>query len=220
MSARARVVRVLLVDDHRLVAEAIAHVLGAAEGISVVGLVTTVADVSRIDVRPDVVLMDYVLPDGTGSEATRIAKARWPRARVIMLSSRDDPETILEAVRAGADGYLTKADALASVADAVRAVMAGEVLLPPELVGTIARLLQEPPATGPPLQRLTPRELQVLRRLSAGESSRSIAATLGLSTETVRTHVQAVRRKLGARSRLEAVATATRRGLIGPPSDR
>ena len=209
----------LLVDDHQLVAEAIAHVLDAADGIAVVGSITSVSAVREVDARPDVVLMDYVLPDGTGAEATRIAKARWPRVRVIMLTSIDADETILETVRAGSDGYLTKGRALADVSGAVRAVMAGEVLLPPEVIGTIARRLEVQSAIRP-VQSLTARELEVLSHLSAGESSRHIAATLDISTETVRSHVQAIRRKLGARSRLEAVATAIRRGLIAAPSER
>ena len=214
-----RLIRVLLVDDHRLVAEAIGRVLEATDDIAVIGVAASVADLTRFDERPDVVLMDYVLPDGSGAEATRLARARWPHARVIMLTSVSADETILESVRAGADGYLTKDRALADVTAAVRAAVAGEVLLPPEVLTAIAQRLNRAQAE-PAVQALTPREIEVLRCLGAGSSSGAIALDLALSPATVRTHVEAIRRKLGARSRLEAVTVALRHGLIQPPMKR
>lgn len=213
----APLIRVLLVDDHRLVAEAISRVLSASDDIVVLGMAMSVAALAGFKQRPDVILMDYMLPDGTGAEATRIAKARWPRVRVVMLTSIDAGETIVETVQAGADGYLTKDRALAEVVPAVRSVNAGEILLPPEIIGEIAKRLEDPHHESP-VQALTGRELEVLRHLGVGASGRTIAAELKLSTETVRTHVQAIRRKLGASSRLEAVAIALRRRLIEPPS--
>lgn len=209
-------IRVLLVDDHRLVAEAVKHVLGAQDDMSVIGVVGSVTELARFAERPDVVLMDYLLTDGTGAEGTRLAKARWPRTKVVMVSGIDDPETILETVQAGADGYLTKGGPLREVASAVRSVHAGQILLPPEVMAQIAARLHEARREAPLPAPLTARELEVLRHLGAGHSGRTIAAELNVSAETVRTHVQAVRRKLGAKSRLEAVAIGLRRRLIEP----
>ena len=211
------VIRVVLVDDHQLVAQAIERFLNACDDITVIGVAGSVAELARFSARPDVVLMDYALPDGTGAEATRIAKARWPRVRVVMLTGSGGNETTLETMQAGADGYLTKGRALDDVVSAVRSVAAGDVLLPAGIIGEMAQRLHEKPRHPPLAQALTGRELEVLRHLCAGRSSRVIASDLNLSPETVRTHVQAIRRKLGASSRLEAVAIALRRRLIEPP---
>lgn len=213
-------IRVLLVDDHQLVAQAIERFLNARDDIAVIGVAGSVAELAGFSLRPDVVLMDYALPDGTGAEATRIAKARWPRVRVVMLTGSAGNETTLETMQAGADGYLTKGRALDDVVSAVRSVGAGEILLPPSVIGDMVQRLNEAPRQQPLAQPLTGRELEVLRHLGTGKSSRVIAAQLNLSHETVRTHVQAIRRKLGASSRLEAVAIALRRGLIEPPGER
>lgn len=218
--ASRRPIQVLLVDDHQLVAQAIERFLNARDDIAVIGVAGSVAELARFSSRPDVVLMDYLLPDGTGAEATRIAKARWPRVRVVMLTGTAGNETTLESVQAGADGYLTKGGRLDEVVSAVRSVRSGEIQLQPGVLGEIARRLHDAPRQPPLAQALTGRELEVLRHLGGGSSSRAIAAELNISTETVRTHVQAVRRKLGASSRLEAVAIALRRGLIGPPGGR
>jgi DNA-binding NarL/FixJ family response regulator len=164
--------------------------------------------------------MDYLLPDGTGAEATRIAKARWPRVRVVMLTGSGGNQTTLESVQAGADGYLTKGGRLDEVVSAVRSVRFGGIQLEPGVIGEIAQRLNDAPRQAPLAQALTGRELEVLRHLGGGRSGRAIAAELNLSPETVRTHIQAIRRKLGASSRLEAVAIALRRGLIEPPGER
>ena len=112
-----RPIRVLLVDDHRLIPESLARVLGAEADIRIVGIAGSVAEAKELaNAEPlDVVLMDYRLPDGTGVEATRAIKARWPSARVVMLTGVDDDETLLESIQAGADGYLTKDKALEDV---------------------------------------------------------------------------------------------------------
>ena len=213
-------IRVLLVDDHQLVAQAIERFLNARDDIAVIGVAGSVAELANFASRPDVVLMDYLLPDGTGAEATRIAKARWPRVRVVMLTGSGGNQTTLESVQAGADGYLTKGGRLDEVVSAVRSVRSGGIQLEPGVIGEIAQRLNDAPRQAPLAQALTGRELEVLRHLCGGRSGRAIAAELNLSPETVRTHVQAIRRKLGASSRLEAVAIALRRGLIEPPGER
>lgn len=214
-------IRVLQVDDHRLVREAMRGVLAAHPQITVIGGLSGIEELTAFDGGiPDVVLMDYMLLDGTGAQATRLAKARWPRTRVVMVTSMSADETILETVQAGADGYLTKDRAMDDVIAAVQAAHAGEMLLPPEVLGGMVRRLTEARAEPPLAAALTPRELEVLRHLARGMSTRGMADAMRISPETIRTHVQAVRRKLGAQSKLQAVTIGLSRGLIDPPRGR
>lgn len=214
-------IRVLQVDDHRLVREAMRGVLATHPEITVIGALSGIEELTTFDGgAPDVVLMDYMLQDGTGAQATRLAKARWPRTRVVMVTSMSADETILESVQAGADGYLTKDRAMDDVIAAVQAAHAGEMLLPPEVLGGMVRRLADDHADPPLAAALTPRELEVLRHLARGTSTRGVADAMRVSPETVRTHVQAVRRKLGAQSKLQAVTIGLRRGLIDPPRAR
>ena len=136
----ANPIRVLLVDDHQLLTDALAQLLSHEPDLAVVGVAASVAEArAAARERVDVVLMDYRLPDGTGAEATRAIKARWPAARVIMLTAVNDDETVLDSIQAGADGYLTKDRASQDVVDAVRAAHAGEILLPRAVLFGIAR---------------------------------------------------------------------------------
>ena len=211
-------IRVLQVDDHRLVREAMRGVLSTHPEITVIGALSGIEELTAFEGgTPDVVLMDYMLQDGTGAQATRLAKARWPRSRVVMVTSMSGDDTILETVQAGADGYLTKDRAMDDVISAVLAAHAGELLLPPEVLGGMVRRLAADQADPPLAAALTPRELEVLRHLARGTSTRGVADAMGVSPETVRTHVQAVRRKLGAQSKLQAVTIGLKRGLIDPP---
>ena len=213
-------IRVLQVDDHRLVREAMREMLSTHPDITVIGALSGIEELNAFDGgAPDVILMDYRLLDGSGAQATRLAKARWPRTRVVMVTSMSDDETVLESVQAGADGYLTKDRAMDDVIAAVQAAHAGEVLLPPGVLGGIIQRLAADPAEPPLAAALTPRELEVLRHLSHGTSTRGIADAMRISPETIRTHVQALRRKLGAESKLQAVTIGLKRGLIGTPGD-
>ena len=120
MSADPKRIRVLFVEDHQLLADALSAMLGREPDMEVVGIAGTVADAKLMSrERLDVVLMDYRLPDGTGAEATRAIKARWPAARVVMVTALTDDETVLESIQAGADGYLTKDRAAEDVVAAV-----------------------------------------------------------------------------------------------------
>ena len=180
-------VRVLLVDDHRLVLESLARVLDEEPDIRIVGTATSVAEARDAAREPvDVVLMDFLLPDGTGADATRAIKARWPSARVIMLTAVDDDETVLESIQAGADGYLTKDKAIDEVVATVRAANAGETLLPRDVIVTIAKRVaeaRERQAERPPVEALTPRELEVLRALVEGLSTPDICERLAHHAE-------------------------------------
>jgi DNA-binding NarL/FixJ family response regulator len=214
-------IRVLLVDDHQLLTDALSRVLEREPDIQVVGVAPTVSDVRegpRTGV--DVVLMDYRLPDGTGSEATRIVKTRWPSAKVVMLTAIADDETVLESIQAGADGYLTKDHAIAEVVEAVRAAHAGEILLPRSVIVDIARRVvaaRDRQQDRVLVEPLTPRELEVLRALTEGLASPEICERLRITPNTLRTHVQNIMGKLHVHSKLEAVAFALRHRLVEPP---
>src|SRR5687767_13388540 len=171
-------IRVLLVDDHKLLTDALSGLLRREPGIEVVGVAGSVKEARlAASERMDVVLMDYMLPDGTGAEATREIKRRWPSAKVIVLTAVADDETMLDAIESGADGYLTKEKAGSDVVAAVRAAYTGEMLLPR---GVAYELAQRVPSTRVrsrshiDVHDLTPRELEVLKALVEGQSSRDI----------------------------------------------
>ena len=214
-------IRVLLVEDERLVATLLSRILGQEPDFQVIGVAGSVAEANAMArERPDVVLMDYRLPDGNGAAATRAIKARWPSARIVMLTAVADDETMMESIMAGADGYLTKDRAVEEVANAVRAASAGETLLPRSVILDIARRVSEArgrPSERPSIEPLTSRELDVLRALAEGLSTTEICARLLIAPNTLRTHVQNITGKLHAHSKLEAVAYAIRYRLIDPP---
>ncbi len=221
MHADAKPIRVLLVDDHQLLTGSLSKVLAAESDIEVVGRAATVAEARELlGDRLDVVLMDYRLPDGTGAEATRAIKQRWPTARVVMLTALADDETVLESIQAGADGYLTKDTAVDEVVSAVRSAYAGETLLPRAVIVGIAQRVAAARDRGPErrqVEPLTPRELEVLRALTEGLSTPEICEQLFIAPNTLRTHVQNIMGKLRVHSKLEAVAFALRHGLVEPP---
>ncbi len=214
-------IRVLLVDDQQLLADSLARLLGTEPDIRVVGVAGSVAAAKQLSrERMDVVLMDYRLPDGTGADATRAIKARWPSARVVMLTAVADDETILESIQAGADGYLTKDRALDEVVAAVRDAAAGETLLPRSVIMGIAHRVAEArdrAVERPHIESLTTRELEVLRALSEGLASPIICERLSISRNTLRTHVQNIMTKLHVHSKLEAVTVALRLRIIDAP---
>jgi len=222
VSADPKPIRVLFVEDHQLLADALAAMLAREPDMHVVGIAGTVAD-AKIMAREqlDVVLMDYRLPDGTGAEATRAIKARWPAARVVMVTALTDDETLLESIQAGADGYLTKDRAAEDVVAAVRAAHAGETLLPRSVIVEIARRVAAARERGDErrvVEPLTPRELEILRALTEGMSTPEICERLFIAPNTLRTHVQNIMGKLRVHSKLEAVAFALKYRLVDPPT--
>ena len=221
MTGDTKPIRVLLVDDHQLLTDSLARILAAEPDIEIMGVAGTVADAKQLaSERMDVVLMDYRLPDGTGAEATRAIKARWPSARVVMLTAVQDDETVLESIQAGADGYLTKDRAVDDVVATVRSARAGETLLPRSVIVGIARrvaLARERQPERAPIEALTARELQVLQALAEGLATPDICARLFISRNTLRTHVQNIMGKLRVHSKLEAVTVGLRNRIIEPP---
>ena len=221
MTSEPKPIRVMFVEDHLLLADALSAMLAREPDMEVVGVAGSVAMAKSLArERVDVVLMDYRLPDGTGSDATRAIKARWPAARVVMLTALTDDETVLESIQAGADGYLTKDRAAEDVVQAVRAAYAGETLLPRAVILEIARRVaaaRDRDESRRMIDPLTPRELEVLRALTEGLSTPEICERLFISPNTLRTHVQNIMGKLRVHSKLEAVAFALRNRLVEPP---
>ena len=191
MTGDPKRIRVLLVDDHQLLTGSLAAVLSREPDIEVVGAAGTVADAKALSrERLDVVLMDYRLPDGTGADATRAIKARWPSAHVVMLTALNDDETVLESIQAGADGYLTKDRAVDDVVATVRSARAGETLLPRSVIIGIAQRVtaaRDRQQERPPIEALTARELQVLQSLAEGLATPDICESLFISRNTLRT---------------------------------
>ncbi len=221
MAADTKPIRVLLVDDHQLLTDSLARLLAAEPDIDVVGVAGSVAEAKQLArERMDVVLMDYRLPDGTGAEATRAIKARWPSARVVMLTAVQDDETVLESIQAGADGYLTKDRAVEDVVATVRSARAGETLLPRSVIIGIAQRVataRDRQPDRPAIDPLTARELEVLRALTEGLATPDICEQLFISRNTLRTHVQNIMTKLHVHSKLEAVTVGLRHRIIDPP---
>ena len=208
-------IRVLVVDDHAVVREGLRGFLDLQDGIEVVGEAAdgneALEKAARL--RPDVVLMDLVMPRLDGVSAMRRLHERLPRARVIVLTSFVDDDKLLPAVRAGAAGYLLKNAEPQELARAVRAAHAGEALFDPVVA---ARLVEALAGAGAeePIDRLTPRERQVLQLIGRGLPNKQIARELDLSERTVKTHVGHVLAKLGVADRTQAAVVAVRAGLV------
>lgn len=207
--------RVIIADDDPLARRVVRDVLQAA-GIIVIAEASTGREAIELSVhyKPDIALMDVVMPDIDGLAATRSITAREPAVKVVVLSSSDDDEIGLVALRSGASGYLSKRVGLEALPRALRGAKSGEAVisrhLTMQLVDAMRRVRPDGTGMRPVRSRLTSREWEVLDLLCQSQSTEDIAETLVLSSETVRSHVKNVLRKLGVRSRQEAVEEARR----------
>jgi len=212
-------ISVLVVEDHRVVAEALAALLSAELDLEVRGIAGSVKEAvaAAAALLPEVVLLDWRLPDGTGAEAAIGIHSKAPDAAILFLSADDSEETMLAALEAGASGYLTKSAPGDQLVGAVRGAAAGEMLIPPgrlaALLRSQRRLAREEVQRSRLLGDLTLREKEILRLMIHGADNRDIAAALHISYETVRTHVKRILEKLDARTKLEAVVHAIEAGL-------
>ncbi len=209
-------VTVLIVEDHTMVAQGLEAALSGEPDLEVVGVVGTASD--AVDVvertRPCVVLMDYRLPDRDGAEATTEILVAAPETRVVMLTAEGSDDVVGRAIAAGCAGFLHKSQPLAAVLDAVRAAARGDAVLQPDAVQRIFGTKNGNDATAAPVPDLSRRELEILAMLATGCSTEDITGILYLSPHTVRNHIRNLMAKLGAHTRLEAVAIATRFGLV------
>lgn len=207
----ATAIRVLLVDDHRVLAELLTTALAERDEIAVVGTAGSSAEALRTvsALQPDVVVLDHDLPDGDGVAAIGPIRAAAPSCRVLMLTSYADPVLLGEAIDAGCAGYVTKRSSTDEIVSAVLAVASDETPVSPDMVGSLVG--RDRPGPG---ADLTPREIEVLRVAAQGLSNAEIADQLFISVNTVRNHMQRVLNKLGAHSKLEATAIAVRRGIV------
>ena len=211
--------RILVADDHPVVREGLVAMLETQPDFAVVGEADSGAAVVRevAATSPDVVLLDLEMPGGDGVEALERLRERGAAARAIVFTVFDTDERIVDALRAGAAGYLLKGAPRAEIFQAIRTVAAGGSLLAPAVASRLLARVRagaaDPAREGAPAP-LTPREREVLRLVAAGRLNKEIAAQLGISERTAKFHVGRVMRKLGASNRTEAVTIAAQRGLV------
>jgi DNA-binding NarL/FixJ family response regulator len=213
-------VRVLVVDDHVVFADALATILGTEAGFQVVGKGSTVQEAiaAARALQPDVVLLDVHMPDGSGVDAAAAIKKERPQTQVVILTSDEEESVLQAAVHAGVTGYLSKHEPASEVIQAVRSASQGEALIAPYMLARLLRGMQkqQPAAPNTPL---TPRELAVLQELALGHDNHLVARDLKMSPNTVRTHVQNILSKLKVHSKLEAVSRGIREGWIRIPQE-
>jgi len=220
MAAAPTRITVLIADDHRAFGEALAIALGKEEDLQVLevtadGATATEAAESQ---RPDVALIDLQMPDVDGLETSRRIRSSSTETAVIILTGSEDELAIGRAIQAGAHGYLRKTATIQELADAVRRAHKGEPLNPRDEIELalrrLGRLRSRDDDVAQRFDRLTPRELQILQLLADGRPPDEIAAELGVSRNTLRTHIQNVLMKLGVHSKLDAIVAAIRHGRV------
>jgi NarL family two-component system response regulator LiaR len=208
-------IRVLIVDDHEIVRKGIRALLASRRDVQVVGEAADgAAAVAQARVlRPDVVLMDLVMPNMDGIQATREIVSRAPAPRVLVLTSFAEDAQVLPAIKAGALGYLLKDVGSEELVRAIRQVHRGETSLHPSVARKLLAELSAPPRTPLTPDPLTARELEVLRLVAQGRSNKEIATQLSISEETVHSHVSSILGKLHLASRTQAALYALREGI-------
>jgi DNA-binding NarL/FixJ family response regulator len=220
---RDRPIRVALVDDHQFIADLLSRALERQPGrFEFIGNAASLSEVGPLlrQEPADVVLVDYSLPDGRGSDVLRVVKRQWPRARLLLFSGHSEADIVHEAIAAGADGILTKQTGIDEILAAIERADRGDVLLDPE---TLRDLMGQPAAGATrlaALDRLTPRERVALEAVLAAGTTAEAAKRIGMAPATLRVHLHRASQKLGTSSRLETISVALRAGLIRGPADR
>jgi DNA-binding NarL/FixJ family response regulator len=214
-------IRVLIADDQRAVREGLAMLVGLTDDIEVVGTAANGVEAVQLahDLSPDVVLMDLRMSELDGAEATQKIRSRHPDTTVLVLTTYADDASLFPALQAGARGYLTKDASAEEIERAIRAVADGHTHLDPAIQQRLVDALLQPQAAGPrdsePLpDDLTTREAEVLKLIAAGLSNAEIATALVVSNATVKTHINHIFQKTGARDRAQAVRYAYQHGII------
>jgi DNA-binding NarL/FixJ family response regulator len=215
-----RPITILIVDDERTFGEALQLALRQEKDLKVIDVAVDGDAAMRVvdEQHPDVVIMDVAMPGMNGIEATRRIKEGDPDAQVLILSGHEDPLLLARAVQAGAVGLLRKTEAIVNVASSVRRAYRGETIHEQaEVESAMRRLRHRRDAEADAkrrLERLTPREHQILDRMATGMSSEAISKALGMSPHTLRTHMQNILTKLGVHSKMEALVIAIRHGAV------
>jgi two-component system response regulator NreC len=214
-------VRVVLVDDHDLLRRGIKTMLESEGDIEVVGEAGDGAGALGLveETLPDIVLIDVIMPDKDGIEATREIKDAFPNVGVVVLSGHDDQQFVFDALKAGASGYLLKTAELDEVVSTVRSVAAGEGRLDPALASKVLSEFQayQKADVAEVYQPLTPREREILQHMSEGLPNKTIASRLSISERTVTTHVANIYSKLHVNNRVSAIQEAMRRRILSQP---
>ncbi len=207
-------IRVLLVDDHMMVRRGLVTVLKIFDDLELAGEAATGREAIQLCIQkqPDVVLMDLVMPEMDGIEATRVIREQFPQVQVLALTSFKEDKRIQKVLEAGAIGYLLKDISADDLAVAIRAAHAGRVTLAPEAIQAMVQAAAKP--QHPPGHDLTARERAVLAHLVEGLNNKQIAKKLYVSPSTIKSHVSNILSKLGVKSRTEAATLALRHGLI------
>ena len=210
-------IRVVVADDHPLFREGVITSLRSWPDLNVIGQAETADEAVRVvrDELPDVVLLDVTMPGG-GIEAARKISTVCPATRIIMLTVSEDEDDLLEAMKAGASGYVLKGVSARELVNVVRSVSAGEVYVAPSLAFGLLREMSKPRSSDP-LAELSSRERQVLELVAGGLSNQEIGMELGLAEKTIKHYMTNILTKLQVRSRVEAALLAARVGLGGPP---
>lgn len=217
-------VRVLLVEDHQVVAEGLQALLEEYADLHVIGWAPTVAAAEAAAARSttDVALVDFRLPDGSGADAAAAIRAHQPHTAIVILSVEDSDDAMMAAVGAGASGYLLKSAPSDDVVQAIRRAAEGETLIPAqrmmELLSRRRVAMRQEAERARVREALTPRELEILHLLSEGLDNHAVAERLCIEYTTVRSHVHRLLQKLGARSKLEAVVKASELGIVPGPT--
>lgn len=211
--SQGRPIRVMVVDDHAVVRSGLKAFLMVFDDLELVGEASSGEEAIQLTerMRPDVILMDLIMPDMDGPATTRTIRGRWPRVQVVALTSFREDELVKSALQAGAIGYLLKNVGADELADAIRSAFAGRPTLAPEAAQVLIQASRQPERPG---FDLTEREREVLTLLVKGMSNNEIADRLVVSRSTVKFHVSSILSKLGVSSRTEAVALALNNKLI------
>jgi len=211
--------RILLVDDHVLFRQGLASLLETQPGLKIVGNANTVAEAIALagQLHPDLILMDFGLPDGTGLEATKAILADQPDAKIVFMTVHDDEDRLIAAIRSGARGYLHKSVPVEELFGFLKGVERGDAAITPSMLGRLFDRLStvdlRRPVPSDVLATLTSREIEVLREVETGASNSEIAQRLVISVRTVKNHVSHILDKLNLRNRSEAAQYARRIGL-------
>ena len=224
-SMATQILKVLLVDDHPLIRQAVRSILEKEKDINVVGEAGNGEQAIELTgkLAPDVVMMDFSMPGMNGLEATRRIKAQFPKVSVLVLTVLDDDQSIRDIMQAGASGYLVKSVFGQEVVQAVRAVAVGEMVLSPAIGKKLINQAAHHPLKPVKLsdgEKLSVRELEVLKLAATGMANKEIASSLGINLRTVKGHFVDIFAKLGVSSRTEAVMTGVRAGFLSVDDSR